>query len=69
MHMTESEIVCRYKRSARKPGNIRILAELNSCDTSEIKEILRAGGIPEEELDPKKKNCPEKKKRNSNGNN
>lgn len=45
MQMTDSEIVRRYKHAIDKKSMIGILAELNACDKTKIREILTAAGL------------------------
>lgn len=50
MMMTELEIVTTF-RHAKYPGKqVAILAELNSCSTEEIKEILLRNGVEQKNL-------------------
>ncbi len=45
MQMTESEIVRSYNQADKKREQIRILSELNCCEKSVIRQILRDNGI------------------------
>lgn len=45
MQMTDSEIVRRYKHAIDKKSMIGILADLNACDKTKIREILTAAGL------------------------
>lgn len=45
LHMTEAEIVGRYRRAENQSTQVGILAELNCCDKSEIIEVLERNGI------------------------
>jgi hypothetical protein len=45
MTMTEKEIVKSYNEAKHKKAQIGILADLNCCDSSTIKDILRENGI------------------------
>ena len=45
MQMTDSEIVRRYKHAIDKKSMIGILADLNACDKTKIREILTAAGF------------------------
>lgn len=45
MQMTDSEIVRRYKHAIDKKSMIGILADLNACDETKIREILTAVGL------------------------
>jgi len=44
MHMTDSEIIHRYRRSESPNAGIKILAQLNMCDTVDIARILHNHG-------------------------
>lgn len=44
LHMTEGEIVARYNQAKNRMAQIKILAELNSCDKGEIVDVLKARG-------------------------
>ena len=44
MQMTNEEIIREYRGAKNKKEQIKILADLNTCDTNTIKEILAAGG-------------------------
>jgi len=46
MYMTSEEICKEYRTAKNKANQIKILAELNLCRTSEIIRILQEGGIP-----------------------
>ena len=45
MQMTESEIVRSYNQADKKREQIKILSELNCCEKSVIRQILRDNGI------------------------
>ena len=45
MQMTDGEIVRRYKHAIDKKSMIGILADLNACDKTKIREILTAAGL------------------------
>ena len=45
MYMSEREIEGRFRRAEDKRGQISILAQLNACDESEIREILLRNGV------------------------
>lgn len=45
MQMTIGEIVRNYKQAKDKRAQIKILAELNTCDVEDIKQILRDNGM------------------------
>lgn len=45
MQMTNEEIVREYSSSKDKRKQINILAQLNTCDASQIREILEAAGV------------------------
>lgn len=55
MEMTNAEIVRQYKEAKQKNKKIRILAQLNACPESTIKEILIAAGAIEEKQTAKPK--------------
>lgn len=46
MQMTEDEIYRSYKEAKEPQKQIRILAQLNCCDTDKIKEIIASHGEP-----------------------
>lgn len=55
MEMTNAEIVRQYKEAKQKNKKIRILAQLNACPESTIKEILIGAGAIEEKQTAKPK--------------
>lgn len=55
MEMTNAEIVRQYKEAKQKNKKIRILAQLNACPESTIKEILIEAGAIEEKQTAKPK--------------
>lgn len=61
MNMTNEEIVRSYKQAAKPAEQLHILAELNDCPVSEIRRVLRDGGIDGRAL-PKEKANPCKRK-------
>lgn len=68
MQMTCEEIVESYKQAKEKSTQLSILAQLNDCKRSEIKEILKSAGVLEGMDDQKKlgrplgsKNVPKEK--------
>lgn len=50
MVMTPREIVSSYQRAENKKHQLQILADLNLCSRTEIKEILISQGVQEEEI-------------------
>lgn len=61
MTMDEGEIVREYKKAAKPQKQIGILAQLNCCPPSKIKEILFNNGCTEVEVSHKKRGRPPKK--------
>ncbi len=55
MIMTYDEIVASYRDANEKTTQISILAQLNDCKRSEIKQILESAGVLDE-LDAPRKN-------------
>ena len=45
MQMTKEEIIKNYKEAKAPSKQIGILAQLNCCDTAEIREILKEAGV------------------------
>lgn len=45
MFMSEYEICQRYKAAANHSKQIRILAQINLCSTSDIRELLERNGV------------------------
>lgn len=45
MQMTEKEIIRSYKEAKRKQEQIKILADLNTCQKEDIRKILREAGL------------------------
>ena len=67
MQMSDLEIVNKFKRADNKAGHITILAQLNGCPEDTIRDVLRKGGIPEDEIPvpkSKRKTAPAKEKDN-----
>lgn len=44
-HMSDEEIIMRYREAKDKRAQVNILAELNACDPDEIVSILRMSGM------------------------
>lgn len=61
MQMSDLEIVNKFKRADNKAGHITILAQLNGCPEDTIRDVLRKGGIPEDEIP-----VPKSKRKTSN---
>lgn len=45
MHMSDDEIIIRYKEAKDKRAQVNILADLNACDPDEIVGVLRRSGM------------------------
>lgn len=45
MHMSDEEIIIRYKEAKDKRAQVNILADLNACDPDEIVGVLRRSGM------------------------
>lgn len=54
MQMTDSEIIKSYKEAKEKKKQIEILAQLNACPVTTIREILIANGVQFPGPKPKK---------------
>lgn len=54
MQMTDNEIIKSYKEAKEKKKQIEILAQLNACPTTTIREILIANGVQFPGPKPKK---------------
>lgn len=44
-HMSDEEIIMRYREAKDKRAQVNILAELNACDPDEIVSVLRMSGM------------------------
>lgn len=54
MHMSEVEILGKFRRADDKKEVVQILSELNACSYAEMKEYLVEHGIPAEEIPVKR---------------